>query len=147
MLVLVLVTILIIILVRFLIRSIKRPAPRIYFVGPHGAGKTASILSLLGFSNNTVTTLSDHKVLYNGREIVELVPDDSTQDFLRKFHLNSDDRFVFFVKNEEEMDVFPDCSPFHVTFAMWKKTGSKPRGDLVYLEESREKLRDLVLKL
>lgn len=147
MLVLVLVAILVIVLARLLVRARWQSTAKIYFVGPHGSGKTVSILNLLGFSSETVTTLSDHRVLYNNKEIVELVPDGATQDFLRKFHINADDKFVFFVKNEEEMDAFPDCSPFNVTFVMWRKTESRSRSDLVYLEESREKLRDLVLKL
>lgn len=147
MLILVLLAVLVVVFVRYLVRNVKRPASKICFVGPHGTGKTVSILNLLGLSNRTVTTLADHKILYNGREIVELVPDNSTQDFLRKFHLTSDDKFVFFVKNEEEMDAFPDCSPFNVVFVMWKKTENRSRNDLVYLGESREKLRDLVLKL
>lgn len=147
MVALILVAILVIVLAQVLAKGTWRQTAKIYFVGPHGTGKTVSILSLLGLSSETVTTLSDHKVLYNNREIVELIPDDTTQDFIRRFHLNSDDRFVFFVKNEEEMDAFSDCSPFNVTFVMWKKTESKSRSDLVYLEESQERLRDLVLRL
>lgn len=125
----------------------KRSHPKIFFIGPHGTGKTSSILSLLGLTNKTVTTLSNHRVIYKNREIIELVPDDETMDFMSKFHLNTSDTYVFFVKNEEEIDEFPDVSPFKIKFVLWKKMEVKNRKDLIYLEESSKNLRDLIVGL
>lgn len=125
----------------------KQKNSRICFVGPHSTGKTISLLSLLGAENKTVTTLVDHRIFYKNREIFEIVPNDKTNDFPEKYQLNSNDKFVFFVKNEEEVESFPDCSDFNITFVMWKKTEEKKRKDIVYLEESREKLKNLVLNI
>lgn len=132
----------------YMVFLVTRPrAVRICFVGPHSTGKTASLLSLLGLDNKTVTTLASHKVIYNNKEIFEIVPDESSKDFAEKYQLNASDKFVFFVKNEEEMDSFPDCSAFDIVFVMWKRTDDKKRKDVVYLDESRERLKELVAKM
>lgn len=119
---------------------------RICFVGPHSTGKTVSLLSLLDLNNKTVTTLSNHRILYKNKEIFELVPDESSEDFTRRFHINPDDKFVFFLKNEEELEAFPDCTPFDVTFVLWKKSEEKCK-DVLYLQESSDKLKELISKL
>lgn len=119
---------------------------RICFVGPHSTGKTVSLLSLLNLNNKTVTTLSNHRILYKNKEIFELIPDDSSEDFIRKFHINPEDKFVFFLKNEEELEAFPDCSPFDVTFVLWKKSEEKSR-EVLYLQEDSDRLKELISKL
>ncbi|ELA42021.1 uncharacterized protein VICG_00868 [Vittaforma corneae ATCC 50505] len=136
------------VIVAYMAFLVMRPKDvRICFVGPHSTGKTVSLLSLLGLDNKTVTTLASHRVIYKNKEIFELVPDESNRDFVDKYQLNPNDKFVFFVKNEEEIDSFPDCSGFDIVFVMWKKTKDKKRKDLIYLDESREKLKDLILKM
>lgn len=147
MLYLILVALLVILITYIFVKNIRKPNKKIFFVGPHNTGKTTSILQLLGLSKSTVTTLSNHSIIYKGREITELVPDDETHDFLKKFSLNLDDTYIFFVKNEEEMNDFPDCTPFKVKFVMWKKVENKQRKDIIYLDETREKLIDLILKI
>lgn len=143
----VLSALLIVVLTYIILKYFRKTKKRIYFVGPHGTGKTASILDLLGLSKSTVTTLSNHSIVYKGREITELVPDDDTHDFLKKFSLNTSDNYIFFIKNEEEVNEFPDCTPFKVKFVMWKKVENKLRKDIIYLDESRERLIDLILKV
>jgi len=144
MLKIVFTALLVIIIVSILVKGLKRAPKPVYFVGPHGSGKTVSILSLQSLPNKTVTTTINHKIFYKNREIYELVPDDSAQDFFRKFHINPDGNYVFFVKNEEELDSFPDCSPYNITFVIWKKVETKSRKDLIYLDESPEQLKKVI---
>lgn len=120
---------------------------RVYFVGPHCSGKTESIASILALKNPTVPSLSPHTVVANGVEIVDTVQKNLSYDFINKFHINTVDTFLFFVKNEEEMGSFPDLEPFKVKFVMWRrpKNSSKERvSNLVYLEESPDKLVKLI---
>lgn len=128
--------------------SSKKRTKKVYFVGPHCSGKTLSIAKLMNIPNKTVTTLSDSRVLINSTEVIECVQNDFTQDFVSKFHINSLDRFIFFVKNEEEMRLFPDLSGFDVKFVMWKKTEQKKESEknpnIIYLQESVDKLIPLI---
>ena len=81
-----------------LIYLIRKPNnSKIYFVGPHSTGKTESLLSLNNIESKTVTTLADHKIIFKNKEITELVPNDSTNEFEKKFRLNNQDTFVFFI--------------------------------------------------
>lgn len=146
MLALIFISLVVIILASFFLGRLKKSPKIIFFVGPHGTGKTLSMLNLLDLPNKTVTTTVNHKIIYKNKEIYELVPSDDITDFFRKFHITADDNFVFFVKNEEEIDTFPDCSPFQITFVIWKKVDKKSRKDLVYLDESKEKLKDFLAR-
>lgn len=147
MLIPILVSILLILLV-FLLFMARRPRQSVlYFTGPHSTGKTAAILCLLGIPNKTVTTLSDHRIFFKNKEIIEIVPDDNTNEFIKKFRLNKQDKFVFFVKNEQEFESFPDLSIFNISFVLWEKTEERNNKRLFYLNESREKLENLVKTL
>lgn len=147
MILVIVVTILCLFMAYALFFLFSKKQTRICFVGPHATGKTQAMLSLLGIENKTVTTISNHRIIYKDIEIFELVPDDNVLDFTKKFHLDTENKFIFFVKNLEEIEAFPDCSLFNITFVLWKKTDIKKRKDVVYLEESRENLRDLIIKL
>lgn len=134
-------------IISYIIFRLTRPkTTRICFVGPHSTGKTRALLSLLALTNSTVATLSNHKVLYKDKEVFEIVPNERKSDFAERYGLNASDKFVFFLKNEEEMETFPDCKDFNMTFVMWKKSDKERKG-VVYLDESRENLRNLVIKL
>lgn len=147
MLIEILVTFLLVILV-FLIYLARKPKQsKLYFVGPHSTGKTAAMLCLSGLESKTVTTLVDHKTLYKDKEITELVPYDDTNDFIKKFRLNEHDIFIFFVKNEQELESFPDLSNFKIKFVMWIKNDEKNNKNIVYLDESKENLINLMNSL
>lgn len=120
---------------------------KIYFVGPHSTGKTEALLKIAGSDNKTVTTLVDHKVLFKGKELVELIPNDDTNDFIKKFRLNQHDAFIFFIKNEQELSSFPDLTNFKIKFAMWKKASDKTDQNVIYLDESRDNLLNLINKM
>lgn len=122
----------------------QRPARRIHFVGPHCAGKTEATARLLGLPNRTVPTLGSHTTRVGQTEIVECVQDDLTPDFVNRFHINGTDRFIFFVKNEEEMRLFPDLTGFDVKFVMWRKMPEKKSTNLTYLDESVSNLLPLL---
>lgn len=122
----------------------RTPARRIHFVGPHCAGKTEATARLLGLPNRTVPTLGSHTTRLGQTEIVECVQDDLTPDFVNRFHINGTDRFIFFVKNEEEMRLFPDLTGFDVRFVMWKKMDEKKNTNLIYLDESVNNLLPLL---
>lgn len=142
-----LITVLCVTLVYILFLATRKKNSKLFFVGPRSTGKTLALLSLLGLENKTVTTLSNHRIMYKNVEIFEVVPEDQAVDFAKKFRLNTEDKFIFFLKNMEELDSFPDLTEFDITFVMWKKTTEKAKKNVVYLEESREKLRDLIVKL
>lgn len=147
MLIPIVVTIALIILV-ILIYLIRKPTQsRICFVGPHCSGKTSAMLSLAGIPNKTVTTLADHQIVFKNKEILEIVPDDSTNDFIKKFRLSEGETYVFFVKNEEEFESFPDLSGFKIIFVLWQKEDEKTGKNLTYLDESKEKLAQLLSSL
>lgn len=144
MLVPILVTVLIgvITLVIFLMRSSQ--AKQIFFVGPHSTGKTEAILALQGLSNSTVTTLASHKIILKDMEVYEIVPKDTEEAFIEKFGLNKEDSFVFFLKNAEEIEEFPDLSGIQVEFVIWKKNVNKNNKNVIYLEESKDNLIKLL---
>ncbi|KAI4292450.1 hypothetical protein PAPHI01_1724 [Pancytospora philotis] len=117
---------------------------RVYFVGPHCSGKTESIARLLGLGNPTVSSLTSNSFVVGRTEIVECLQDNLSQDFVNKFHINPIDKFVFFVKNEEEMGFFPDLTGFDICFVMWRKCPNKISTQLVYLDEDHSKLAALI---
>ncbi|KAM0681356.1 hypothetical protein GINT2_000556 [Glugoides intestinalis] len=141
------ITLLCVSLLYFVFLATRKKSSKLFFVGPRSTGKTLALLSLIGLENKTVTTLSSHRIMYKNVEIFEVVPDDQVVDFAKKFGLNKDDKFIFFLKNLEELESFPDLKEFDITFVMWKKTAEAPRKNIIYLEESREKLRDLIVKI
>ncbi|KAL6120321.1 hypothetical protein NUSPORA_02963 [Nucleospora cyclopteri] len=128
----------------------KMKVKRVFFVGPRGTGKTSAICDIL--LNNVpseqmepvmrmVPTLEQHTAKINNLEIVECTATDDKND-LKKFHINGRDKFIFFVKNEDE--VFPALDGFDVHFVIWKKMKEHHRKDLTYLDESGVKLIDLL---
>ncbi|KAI5179496.1 hypothetical protein PAEPH01_2668 [Pancytospora epiphaga] len=121
-----------------------RRGKRVYFVGPHCSGKTESIVRLLSLDNRTVPTIGSHTTMLHGVEVVDCAPNDLSRDFVNKFNINNIDRFIFFVKNEEEMSFFPDLSEFDVKFVMWKKADKKDNPRLIYLDESPNKILSLI---
>lgn len=127
-----------------LLRIRRRRHKKIYFIGPHCSGKTSSIVKLLNLPNNTVSTLCTHRTIVGNTEIIELVQNDLSKDFINKFHINGIDQFIFFVKNEEELDYFPNLDGFDVKFVKWLKSESKSRKNLIYLDEDPKRLRSLL---
>lgn len=118
------------------------------FVGPHASGKTTALLKLADLDNKTVTSLRNFTVRLKNVDISEIVPNESAIDFTTRFSINPFDRFIFFIKNEEEMKFFPDCSVFDITFVMWFKDTESARSeqDVIYLDENPDELKSLILK-
>ena len=100
---------------------------------------------------NQILPTSQRNVLagknIKNKEITELVPNDSTNEFEKKFRLNNQDTFVFFIKNEQEYDSFPELSETKIKFVMWKKTNDKSHKNIIYLDESRDNLIKLINSL
>lgn len=118
--------------------------PKVKFIGPHCSGKTSAIFRLCGIDGSTVPTLGQHSYMYDGLEIVECPPSEAS-DFFIRFHIEPGSRHVFFVKNEEDLQHFPDLTGYNIVFVTWRRMeGSRGAKNQVCLDESADKLRQLV---
>ena len=128
----------------FLSRKHSRVS-RVLFVGPRGSGKTEAIARLLNKPNETLPTLGTHKYRYNGVEIEE-VPPVKSPEFFHSFGFGVDARNIFFVRNIQEVQDYPDVDGLDVTYVLWKRQAppAEKIPNIVLLDESSAKLAALL---
>lgn len=93
------------------------------------------------------SNINSNYSLCNGnvkKEIIEITMNKNISDALINYKLDCRDTLFIFIKNQKQAELFPNLAPFKATLLFWEKTESKICKNLVYLEESIEKLRDLI---
>ncbi|ORD93724.1 hypothetical protein ECANGB1_1620 [Enterospora canceri] len=132
---------------------IKKPErKKVFFVGRRESGKTTALLQILLKKKDrriravkrTTPTLIQHSTVINDLEIVEVEQSDE-KDVLKKFSINGRDKFIFFLRDDDE--TYPQLlGNFDIHFVMWKKVKHEPRNDILYLNEDAVALIDLLYK-
>lgn len=124
-----------------LFKIIRKDPKRICFVYWHNPDPLgSSFVSLLKFFNSE----KNRKLNSKSKEILELKVDSSIISNLIDHRISAKDILYIFIKNEQELELIPSLAPFKTKFLIWEKSTEKSCKNLIYIDESIEKLKQMI---